>query len=188
MDGERLWTWEDIVHLPEHEQPEIVSGKPYYRAGPRNHHARAVRKLSAQLDPADGPEVRDGWWICGEATVRLTPHQIVCPDLVGWRRARLAELPDDWPCDIRPDWVCEVLSPSNAWYDRGPKAKAYAEAGIPWYWLVDPDQRTVEVLENREGRWSVLGCYHGDDCLALPPFDDVVIAVGELFAPRPSGG
>ena len=188
MDGERLWTWEDIVHLPEHEQPEIVSGRPYFRAVPRIQHGRVVQKLAARLDPADTASLQGGWWIAVEPGIRLNRHAIVGPDLAGWRKERLAELPDDWPLDVRPDWVCEVLSPSNAWYDRGPKAKAYAEAGIPWYWLVDPDQRTVEVLENREGRWSVLGCYHGEDRLALPPFDDVEIAVGELFAPRPSGG
>ncbi len=115
MDGDRLRTWEDILHLPEQEQPEIVNGKPYYRAGQRNHHGRTLARLTAQLVAADGPNLRDGWWICAEATVRLAPHQIVCPDLVGWRRARLPDLPNDWPCDIRPDWGCEVLSLSNAW-------------------------------------------------------------------------
>ena len=42
MDDERLWTWEDIVHLPEHEQPEILSGRPYYRAVPRGTHGHAL--------------------------------------------------------------------------------------------------------------------------------------------------
>jgi Uma2 family endonuclease len=188
MTGDKLWTWEDIVHLPEHEQPEIVGGKPYYRAGPRNHHGRTLARLTAKVVAADSPGLLDGWWICGEATVRLTPHQIVCPDLVGWRRSRLPELPNDWPCDIRPDWVCEVLSPSNAWYDRGPKAQAYAEAGIPWYWLVDPVERTVEVYEQRGGQWSLLGCHTDGALLPLPPFDDLQVAVGDLFVPLPQMG
>ena len=188
MDGERLWTWEDIVHLPEHEQPEIVSGKPYFRAVPRGTHGHALGQLMVRLGPSTRLAGKTGWWICIEPGIRLNRHAIVGPDLAGWRKDRLAELPDDWPLDIRPDWVCEVLSPSNAWYDRGPKANAYADAGIPWYWLVDPDQRTVEVFENHQARWTLLGCYHGDDRLALPPFDDVEIAVDELFAPRASGG
>jgi Uma2 family endonuclease len=188
MAGDKLWTWEDIVHLPEHEQPEIVGGKPYYRAVPRIQHGRALQKLAARLDPADSATLQGGWWIAIEPGVRLSTRVIVGPDLAGWRKDRLAELPDDWPCDIRPDWVCEVLSPSNGWYDRGPKAQAYAEAGIPWYWLVDPQQRTLEVLELHDCHWRILGCYHGDDKLALPPFDGLEIAVDELFAPLPQVG
>lgn len=188
MGGERLWTWEDIVHLPEHEQPEIVGGKPFYRAVPRIRHGGVHVELTAELRPLRRRDLKSGWWICIEPGIRLSPHGIVGPDLAGWRKARMPVEPDVWPVDLRPDWVCEVLSPSNAWYDRGPKAKAYAEAGIPWYWLVDPQQRTVEVLKLHDGHWSLQGCYHGDDKLGLPPFDDLEIAVGELFAPLASAG
>lgn len=185
MAEPKLWTWEDIVHLPEHAQPEIVAGRPYYRAVPRILHGRVVQKLAARLDPADASALKGGWWIAVEPAVRLSTHGIVGPDLAGWRKERLAQLPDDWPLELRPDWVCEVLSPGNAWYDRGPKAQAYAEAQIPWYWLADPQQRTLEVLELHGGHWRLRGCYHGDDCLALPPFDDIEVAVDGLFAPLP---
>ena len=153
---------------------------------PRIQHGRALQKLAARLDPADADALVGGWWIAIEPGVRLSSHGIVGPDLAGWRKDRLAERPDDWPLDLRPDWVCEVLSPSNAWYDRGPKAQAYAEAGIPGYWLVDPQQRTVEVMELRDGRWSLLGCHTDGAHEALPPFGDLELAVGELFAPRVS--
>jgi Uma2 family endonuclease len=188
MTGDKLWTWEDIVHLPEHEQPEIVGGKPYYRAVPRARHGNTAGRLFARVAHTELWPVQTGWWICMEPAVRLSPYGIVGPDLAGWRKERLAELPDDWPLDIRPDWVCEVLSPGNGWYDRGPKAQAYAQAGIPWYWLVDPQQRTLEVLELHGSHWRLQGCYHGDDKLALPPFDDLEIAVDELFAPRTQVG
>lgn len=184
MAGDKLWTWEDIVHLPEHEQPEIVAGKPYYRTVPRANHGEAVLELGAELRPLRRRDLKTGWWIAVEPGVRLATHVIVGPDLAGWRKEQLASLPNDWPVEIRPDWVCEVLSPSNGWYDRGPKAKAYAEAGIPWYWLVDPEQRTVEVLELQDAHWRLVGCYHGEEKLALPPFEGLEIAVGELFAPQ----
>ena len=41
--------------------------------------------------------------------------------------------------------VAEVLSPSSAQYDRFIKRRRYQEAGVPLYWIVDPDERRGEV-------------------------------------------
>ncbi|MBI5610164.1 MAG: Uma2 family endonuclease [Deltaproteobacteria bacterium] len=184
MGEAHLWTWEDIVHLPETEQPEIIGGRPFARATPRGTHGRIVGKLYAQVDRADGVGLRDGWWISIDPCVRLSPHAIVGPDLAGWRKANLPELPDDWPLDVRPDWVCEVLSPGNAHYDRNTKAQLYASAGIPWYWLVDPTERYVEVLELDADKWRIHGCFAEGEVPVLPPFGEFAIDVGQLFLPR----
>lgn len=48
--------------------------------------------------------------------------------------------------DITPDWVCEVISPATANYDRGAKRDIYAREGIDYYWIVDPIERLVEVF------------------------------------------
>lgn len=183
MGKAQLWTWKDIMHLPETEQPEIIDGKSYARATPRSTHGRVVGKTYAQVGRADGPDARDGWWISIDPSVRLGPHTIVGPDLAGWRKSRLPELPEDWPLDVRPDWVCEVLSPGTARYDRKTKAALYAMAGIQWYWLVDPAERLVEVLELDGDRWRIHGCFDEDQRLPLPPFGEFEVAVGELFLP-----
>lgn len=183
MRKDGLWTWEDIMHLPEQEQPELIDGQPYARAIARSTHGRMVAQLVRHVVRADTPDVRDGWWISIEPSVRLSTHNIVGPDLAGWRKSRLPELPDDWPLDVRPDWVCEVLSPGTARYDRGTKARLYAASGIPWYWLVDGQERLVEVLELVGSHWRVHGVYGDGDQLALPPFDALEVAVSELFLP-----
>ena len=46
---------------------------------------------------------------------------ILVPDLAGWRRERMPELPDAPFLTLAPDWVCEVLSPSTAAIDRSEK-------------------------------------------------------------------
>ncbi len=183
MSEERLWTWEDIVHLPEQEMPEIIDGKPYYRAAPRMRHSVAAWEVSAAL-LGMGPPLRAGWWILADLDVRLGPNRVVRPDLCGYRKERLPEPVDDWPLPLSPDWVCEILSPTNFRYDRSTKGKVYAEAGIPWYWLVDAKERTLEVWELAGGRWSVLGCFGDDEKLALPPFDGLEFEVGQLFGAK----
>ena len=48
LTASHLWTWEDIMHRPEQEQPELIAGQPYARAiargthGPRRHAAGAA--------------------------------------------------------------------------------------------------------------------------------------------------
>ena len=183
MADERLWTWEDIVHLPEEQRPELIDGKPYYRAAARKRHGNSAGRLFARLEPLEARPQRSGWWISLDPDVQLG-SQIVRPDLAGWRKEAMADLTDEWPAQLRPDWVCEILSPTNFRYDRSTKGKVYAEAGIPWYWLVDAKERTLEVWELAGGRWSVLGCFGDDEKLALPPFDGLEFEVGQLFGAK----
>ena len=131
-DGSKRMTWEDIMHLPEHLGAEIFGGKIYYKAMPRRRHGLTHRRLGAVLDPATRSGVRDGWHIANETDICLSPSDYARPDMAGWRLSRLTEDTDEWPTALLPDWVCEVLSPTNASYDRGTKMAAYAQAGIPW--------------------------------------------------------
>jgi Uma2 family endonuclease len=59
---------------------------------------------------------------------------------------------DDRGCNGAPDLVIEILSPSNTQRDRIVKFRKYLAAGVREYWVVDPNQKTVEVhiLNNRQ--------------------------------------
>ncbi|MBI5608600.1 MAG: Uma2 family endonuclease [Deltaproteobacteria bacterium] len=174
------------MQMPEKEMPELIDGRPYVRATHRLRHGYCMTRLGGALDQGYNG-ASSAWWILAEPDVRLTPHRIVRPDLAGWRKDRMPDLTDNWPIDLRPDWACEIASPTNSHYDRGVKSKVYREAGIPWYWLVDPQERTVEVLELVGDTWRYHGGYTDGDALALPPFDEVVLTMGELFGPLPKG-
>ena len=55
-----------------------------------------------------------------------------------------------------PTLVIEILSPSTTTIDRSRKRRLYADPGIPYYWLVDPESRTVEALGLDAGRYALL--------------------------------
>ena len=73
-----------------------------------------------------------------------------------------------------PDLVVEVLSPSTAKNDRGPKMRHYAEAGVKEYWIVTPIGKTVEVYYNHDGRFDIDAVYtdFSDHDLELMNDDD----------------
>ena len=81
---------------------------------------------------------------------------------------------------LRPDWVCEVLSPRNARLDRAEKLPLYASYAVPHAWLVDPLARTLEALELTGGKWLLLGTWQEDDVVSAAPFDAVPLELGAL--------
>ena len=115
-----------------------------------------------------------------EPEVHLGPEVIV-PDLAGWRKERLPELPDDAWIALSPDWVCEVLSPSTAQTDRSIKLPLYATEGVPYCWLIDPALKTLEAYELTNRKWTLLATLKEDDSVRLPPFDAVAFPLDALW-------
>jgi Uma2 family endonuclease len=52
-----------------------------------------------------------------------------------------------------PDFIAEVLSESTAANDRGVKFVDYALHGVAEYWIVDPDQETIEQYLRKESSY-----------------------------------
>ncbi len=98
-----------------------------------------------------------------------------CPDIAGWRIARMPEIPDVVGFTLAPDWVCEVVSPSTARLDRTRKMRIYARAGVAHLWLLDPLTHTLEVYRLDAGRWVVASVHGGDEHVCAEPFDAVAL-------------
>jgi Uma2 family endonuclease len=186
----RLATWSDLLALPEDVRAEVIAGTLTMPPGPLPRHARAQRALGSLIggpfDDDDGRGGPGGWWILIEVDVRLSPNDIVRPDLAGWRRERMPTPWDERPIDVVPDWVCEVVSPSNASQDRVRKRELYARFGIAYYWLVDPDARTIEALrlDMASRAWIEVGAYDDASLARIAPFDAIELEVGRLFPPK----
>jgi Uma2 family endonuclease len=182
-----LLTYEDLLALPEDVRGEIIRGQLETAPSPLPEHSRAAGELNEAIggpfDRRDGRGGPGGWWIFSELDVRFSPHDIVRPDLSGWRRDRLPEPWGKRPIDVVPDWVCEILSPSNAAHDRVKKAKLYAEYRVPFLWLVDPAIRVLEAFRYSDGNWLRFGSYDENDRARVAPFEAVELEVGPLFPP-----
>lgn len=107
-------------------------------------------------------------------------RELRIPDLAGWQAERF-DGPEIGPMLVSPDWICEVLSPSTARWDRAEKMPLYAAHGVRWLWLLDPVARTLEVYRRQESLWLALGTHAGDDRVAAEPFDAVAIDLGSVW-------
>ena len=103
------------------------------------------------------------------------------PDLAGWRRERMPELPDTAYFTLAPDWVCETMADSTHELDLNGKRPVYAREGIPHLWLVEPTDRTLEAFELQEGQWVLIASVEDDDPVSIRPFDAITFSLGDLW-------
>ena len=185
--AERFATWEDLLAYPEDVRVELIGGSIVTAPAPLPRHSKPQgglrRFIGGPFDDDDGHGGPGGWWIFLEVDVRFSPHDVVRPDLAGWRRERLPKPGDVRPIDVRPDWVCEILSPSTTRLDRVDKAALYHHAGVPWLWLVDPIDRTIEVREHGPKGWIVVSAVAAPDVVRLPPFEAAEVPLDRIFLP-----
>jgi Uma2 family endonuclease len=100
-------TLADLERLPSNVKGEIIEGTLYTQPRPRPRHQRTLTALGAALRDPGGP------WILVEPGIELPGSPEFSPDLAGWRRDVLPELPADDPIRVVPTWVCEILSRST---------------------------------------------------------------------------
>ena len=182
----RRATYADLAALPEGERAEVIAGTLIASPAPLPRHSKvqgsARRFLGGPFDDDDGHGGPGGWWIFVEVDVAFGPHDVLRPDLAGWRRERVPRPGAQRPIDVVPDWVCEVLSPFTAARDRVIKRHLYARAGVAHYWLIDPDARVLEALVSTNGAWVEFGVYDESATARIAPFEAVELAVGRLFS------
>src|SRR6266540_3344871 len=175
-------TYEDLVRLPENMIGELIDGELYASPRPSGPHTRFTSALGMLIGSRydlgiNGP---GGWWILDEPELHLGRHVLV-PDIGGWRRERMPQIPTSHIFSIAPDWVCETISPGTARLDRQKKLPIYAEHEVSYAWLADPLQRTLEILQLVGSRWTLLAIYGGNDVFSAEPFPLVEIDLAVIW-------
>ena len=119
----QLATYEDVLNAPRHCVAELVNGTLHTHPRPSARHALASTKLGNQLGPPfdDGEGGPGGWIILDEPELHLRQNVLV-PDLAGWRRETMPDVPDVPFFELASDWICEVLSPIYGGLRSSPKA------------------------------------------------------------------
>ena len=105
----------------------------------------------------------------------------------GWRRERLPEPPQSRPVTIRPDWICEVLPDSNRHNDTIRKLRRYPQAGVPHYWLLDPETGTLNVFRHEALRYLNVLIADRPQRVRAEPFDSIEVEILEAMGEQHHG-
>jgi Uma2 family endonuclease len=177
----------DLLAIPEAERfHEIIDGELVKKAMPSGPHERAQFRIAGEIggpyDRRAGRGGPGGWIFATEVEIQLEAHQVYRPDVAGWRRARLARLPAQGPIEVRPDWVCEILSPTNKQNDLFKKLRTYQRAEVSHDWILDPESEALAVYRWTADGYLLVLTAEGSERVRAEPFDAVELSPRDLVS------
>ena len=142
------WTLSELHRLPDDgNRYELVRGNLFVTPPPSYGHQRIQSVLAALLQPYVAAHGLGS--VCfPRSVIRIGADTEVEPDLMV--RPVPQPLPKSWDGAPVPILVVEIASDTTRRRDRTEKRKAYVDAPIPEYWIVDDDRRTVRVVRPGE--------------------------------------
>jgi Uma2 family endonuclease len=174
-------TYRDYEALPnDGRRYEIHEGELSVTPAPAPRHQRVIGRLYRLL--AQHVEARSlGEVFLSPIDVILGETTIVQPDLLFLDATRLG-LVSGRGIEGAPTLVVEVLSPATTLIDRSTKLQLYARHGVPYYWIVDPEARRIEVYRLAATAYALELTASGAVPSALPPFPDLAVAPAPLWS------
>jgi len=151
------FTYEDYKTLPAEKRYELLEGELVMVPSPKEYHQRISGKLEFLLRAF----VQDhalGVVYDAPFDVVLSEETVVQPEIIFISKERLDIITED---NVRgaPDLVIEILSEATAERDRIAKRLLYAKYGVKEYWLVDPQTKSIEVLQLGERGFDLVGIF-----------------------------
>jgi len=154
--AKRLWTYDEMIaELPETNLPtELWNGEIITSPAPHPDHQRIVARFYKRLDRF--VEERGlGKVLFSPIDVILTRHRTVQPDVLFVSKLRRDIIQKQ--INGVPDLAMEVISEVSWQRDRIQKKALYEQFGLPEYWIVDPDSRSIEVFALVSGSYQLHG-------------------------------
>jgi Uma2 family endonuclease len=180
MPTRAILTYRDYAALPDDgRRYELHRGELSVTPSPGTRHQRAGLRLTVLLDQ----HVRSralGEIFTAPTDCILSDMTVVQPDILYIATDRRSII-SERGIEGAPTLVVEVLSPSTMRIDRERKRALYAEHGVPWYWIADPESRTVEAYKLVGVAYVAAGRVSREPS-ALPPFTDLRIDPADLWS------
>ena len=178
--GKKKLTYRDYADLPEEPgyRLEIIDGVLMREPSPGFHNQRVSRRLQRVLEDYFIGIDPKGEVFCAPLDLSLCEYNVVQPDLFylpGNRPAR------QMPIDALPELVVEITSPSTSRKDRVKKLSHYQAAGVPHYWILDPEDGFIEAYELRDGHYVSIARAH-EGAFDHPGFPGLSFDIEKLFA------
>lgn len=173
-------TYEDYVALPNDGQRyEIHDGEVSVTPAPGTRHQGVSIRLASLLFSHVSARAL-GEVYNAPVDVILDRHTIVQPEIVFVAGARLGIVAERG-IEGAPTLVVEILSASTARIDRATKFQLYARFGVPHYWIVDPEARTVEAYALGASGYGLALHATGSEPVSPPPFEGLALVPASLW-------
>ena len=178
--GEDIWTYEDYLKLPvDGKTYQIIGGNLFMVAAPVVYHQAISRNLEFIIwefvKEHDMGEVFDA-----PIDIVFSSVNVVQPDIIYISKERLA-IKKEKAVYGAPDLVIEILSPTTMEMDMLFKKALYQRFGVREYWLVDPEEKKVEVFFIEGGKYKEKGVFFQHDVVQVRMIQGLSVDLNEVF-------
>jgi Uma2 family endonuclease len=176
------FTYKDYLLLPEElgYRYEILKGILIKEPSPNVIHQRVSRRLQRILEDYFWKIDPEGEVFDAPLDVTFNDITVVQPDLF-YVPGEQKVIVKDSRIDGSPTLIVEVLSPSSSRKDRLQKLKIYQEAQVEHYWLVNPQEKTLECFSLQNGIYALVTAGLDEEIVEHPEFTGLSIALGDLW-------
>jgi Uma2 family endonuclease len=175
----KKYTYTDYLNTPDDERYELIEGDLLMTPSPVTRHQRISRKILISLDKHvtdnDLGEVFDAPF-----DVYLDNENVVQPDILFVSKERL-DIIGEKNIQGVPDLVTEIISESTAYRDLVQKKKLYARFGVKEYWIVIPEESSVDIFTLKDNAFVLHKSYGKEDILQSPLLKKLKIELKKIF-------
>lgn len=181
----RQWTYSDVAALEGERRIELYDGELVELKTPNLRHQELLGRLLFTLE-CWGRKHEAGEVYLSPVDLYVSETNCYNPDLMFFRQERFAneriEREDDACLVAPPDLAIEIVSAATAHNDRFRKFNRYAEFGVAYYWLIDPEAAGLQAFVLKNGRYAVEAALAEEDPFEPALFPGLQISLAQLFA------
>ena len=178
-----LYTYAEYLLWKFEERVELLKGKLFRMSAPSINHQRVSRKLTTKIDNyLEGKrcEVFSAPFDVVLKNPNGEDNTVLQPDLcVVCDPEKLA---DGKRCYGAPDWVLEIVSPSNVEKELSKKMHIYEEAGVVEYWVLRPEEKELDIFVLQDNGYIGLKPRFAGEVVSPQKFPDLQINLSEIFS------
>lgn len=179
--GSTEYTYQDYLEMPE--EPgysfEILDGVLIKEPTPNVPHQRVSRRLQRILEDYFWEVDLEGEVFNAPLDITFGDRTVVQPDLL-YVSGTQKDIVHHTRIDGPPTLVVEIMSPSTGRKDRLLKMGIYQRAGVKHYWIVSPEDKTMECFCLKDGVYALVAAGMDEDTLEHPGFPGLVMALAKI--------
>ena len=179
IDEQAIYNEASYNLLPESAPFQLINGKLIFMAAPRINHQKISKKLYFEIEShlRQNP-IGDAYY--APVDVRFDEKNIIQPDLLFVSIAR-KNIVGELNITGAPDFVVEILSPSNSKAEMLEKMELYGKYDVVEYWIVKPKEESVEVYHNQAQKMELFAEMGIEDTIKSVAIEGFELEVRKIF-------
>jgi Uma2 family endonuclease len=175
----KKFTYEDYLKTPSDQRYELIGGDLIMTPSPMTRHQDILRDLGFELNEFV-KQNKLGKISIAPSDVYLDNENVVQPDILFIAKERFSIIGEK-NIQGAPDIAVEIISEGSAYRDLVQKKTLYARFGVKEYWIVIPEQETVELYRLKDATFELHKSYTKSDTLETAILPGLQIPLKEIF-------